>query len=982
MRKYNVLRNWALPLLLSAFLYGCAEDNTDGGAGMVDLKLALNTYAAGDDPNASANEVAVGSAWVYIFNEHGVLENPGRTAVLPAPSGSAADGSGRLNDTWRVTVGRKDIYVLLNAGHLTRSGTAVDLASYNPYSKTELETLMTDPANFPADFSAAGSGGMLMSGKLSTNVTSAASMATVPVERRYARIDLSLRRKADLVGAAVVVKSTTLENRRETAHAFAPAVESTGADAVCVNSHGNVTIGASTTSYTAVTSFYTLPRTGAPKAACLKLALSIDGTDYTLPVYINSGALGGNTANNENLSLDITANKVYKVDVALGRQSVTVAADILEWFEKSVNGDVQGSSLVVDSLVLVNAGVNTPVPVRSKAAKVAAKLSDAAAAAGYSLDGADPRTGVLELDVVDGAAEIPVKGPLAFPVGPEYTMVVAAGNIRRDVLLRVDGEPVLVVGDEVVEFLYSGETKPYRVTSYVDLGDDAGTKVPAAWTAEFSVDEGGTWTTSKPAWLTQFTDTNSGSTAPASFDARIEAATGVTTQASREALLEATPVTDFDLSMAKGSRNTANCYVVNGSGTYLLPLVYGNAVKNGDPNPAAYTSTKSGTNILTGFVNHLDNGISDPYIYNNPGCTPADACLVWQDAEGLVQNVSLTADKQNISFEVPKATIRQGNAIVAVRDAAGTIMWSWHIWVTDYKLDSDLRAVTNFQSVQYYFMPVNLGWCDGDTTDYAGRSVMVKLTQAGTGLSRVFTLDQPEQKIVGLGNNTYYQWGRKDPMLPGVYQADGTSTMDKGCYTDSDKPEYAFGKTTLNTAAVNEYIRNPHCCNTGSGMDGQYYNLWSADNTLTTVNNERVVKTVYDPSPVGYCVPPSAVFTGFLYNGTSIFNSNGIGYGTQINSPCQSMAEYRAGQGLHFYCNKMNGEGVFDPAGGTIFFPASGFRYSSGGLGLYGMYGRYWTAIPANTTLGRNMSITSGQIDMINHQYRSSGHVIRPILEQ
>ena len=53
------------------------------------------------------------------------------------------------------------------------------------------------------------------------------------------------------------------------------------------------------------------------------------------------------------------------------------------------------------------------------------------------------------------------------------------------------------------------------------------------------------------------------------------------------------------------------------------------------------------------------------------------------------------------------------------------------------------------------------------------------------------------------------------------------------------------------------------------------------------------------------------------------------------------MAEYRAGQGLHFYCNKMNGEGVFDPAGGTIFFPASGFRYSSGGWGLSGMYGRY-----------------------------------------
>ena len=100
MRKYTVLRTWALSLLLSGLLYGCAEDHTDGGVRTVDLQLALNTYAASDDPNASANETAVGSAWVYIFNEHGALENPGRTAVLPGPSGSAADGSGRLNDTW------------------------------------------------------------------------------------------------------------------------------------------------------------------------------------------------------------------------------------------------------------------------------------------------------------------------------------------------------------------------------------------------------------------------------------------------------------------------------------------------------------------------------------------------------------------------------------------------------------------------------------------------------------------------------------------------------------------------------------------------------------------------------------------------------------------------------------------------------------------------------------------------------------------
>ena len=127
--------------------------------------------------------------------------------------------------------------------------------------------------------------------------------------------------------------------------------------------------------------------------------------------------------------------------------------------------------------------------------------------------------------------------------------------------------------------------------------------------AEFSVDEGGTWTTSKPAWLTQFTDTNSGSTAPASFDARIEAATGVTTQASREALLEASPVTDFDLSMAKGSRNTANCYVVNGSGTHSATAGLRQCrQERRSQSGGLYLDQERERNILTGFVNHLDNG--------------------------------------------------------------------------------------------------------------------------------------------------------------------------------------------------------------------------------------------------------------------------------------------------------------------------------------------------------------------------------------
>ena len=59
----------------------------------------------------------------------------------------------------------------------------------------------------------------------------------------------------------------------------------------------------------------------------------------------------------------------------------------------------------------------------------------------------------------------------------------------------------------------------------------------------------------------------------------------------------------------------------------------------------AYTSQSSGTYVLKTFVNHLDAAITDPYIYNNAGCTPLDAVLVWQDEENLVTNVRLSSDK-------------------------------------------------------------------------------------------------------------------------------------------------------------------------------------------------------------------------------------------------------------------------------------------------------------------------------------------------
>ena len=81
------------------------------------------------------------------------------------------------------------------------------------------------------------------------------------------------------------------------------------------------------------------------------------------------------------------------------------------------------------------------------------------------------------------------------------------------------------------------------------------------------------------------------------------------------------------------------------------------------------------------FVNHLDNPITDPWIKNNTGCTPSGGEIVWQDVNNLVENVRVDGDY--LCFEMKSDNMRAGNSIIAVTDASGTILWSWHIWVTD-----------------------------------------------------------------------------------------------------------------------------------------------------------------------------------------------------------------------------------------------------------------------------------------------------------
>lgn len=574
-------------------------------------------------------------------------------------------------------------------------------------------------------------------------------------------------------------------------------------------------------------------------------------------------------------------------------------------------------------------------------------------------DGAQIEVVFTDKSNVDHTLTADIKGTV-WPIGKTVTYKISSSSINWSYTLTVSGP---------ADFTYTGGTQPYSVTSYRE--NTKGVQEAAPWTAQYSVDNGVSWTDTRPEWLTAFTASGAGGTSAQPYDATVSVQTGTDTSPHTTALQNATAKgtadTPYNLSNQTDGgptdENTANCYVVSAPGYYSFPLVYGNALKNRSTNESAYKTGNTGSNILSNFINHTGAGISDPYIANNNGCTPAKAELVWQDVMDLVTDIKYNAGSNggNISFKVDRFSIQQGNAVIAIKDASNNVLWSWHIWVTDENIDNVIE-VTNYQNVKYNIMPVNLGWCDDDVTTYAERSCKVRFT-AGDA-SKEVTIRQVSASITIRGNHPYYQWGRKDPLRPSNGLANTNKTWyDKNGTSSQSNP--ATENFSAGVTCIMNYILKPDVMQNQVSGDNAYANLWSVDNTVYTANDNPVVKTVYDPSPVGFKLPPGNVFTGFTTTGGSTSTSSEIN-GTWSSSSLK---------GWNFYTDSSKSK--------TIFFPASGYRYRSNGMvSNVSSDGFYWSAVPSSPTKGHYLYFSSLEvIPLSTSNYRAVGFGVRSCQE-
>lgn len=171
-------------------------------------------------------------------------------------------------------------------------------------------------------------------------------------------------------------------------------------------------------------------------------------------------------------------------------------------------------------------------------------------------------------------------------------------------------------------------------------------------------------------------------------------------------------IEDIPVNLCKDGR--ANCYVVEGSGDYQFV-----ANKQGNSNTDVTPGTPASVEVLWESV------LTPPSSYYDYGYS--------HDSGTLISSIRLEND--HIVFT---ATGNEGNALVAVKNSSGTILWSWHLWFTSVPIEE----ISNPTGTAV-LMDRNLGAVKNDYV----QDGYYKRTVPTYGL--------------------LYQWGRKDPFVGG-----------------------------------------------------------------------------------------------------------------------------------------------------------------------------------------------------------------------
>ncbi|MBO5709864.1 MAG: hypothetical protein J6S01_11030 [Bacteroidales bacterium] len=254
--------------------------------------------------------------------------------------------------------------------------------------------------------------------------------------------------------------------------------------------------------------------------------------------------------------------------------------------------------------------------------------------------------------------------------------------------------------------------------------------------------------------------------------------------------------------------DSANSFIVSEAGTYMFGAVKGNSMQS------------------------VGSVASVKVLWESFGTDEVP------EVGSLISSVSY--NNGTITFSTPN-TYREGNAVIAAKDASGITLWSWHIWLTDQPQE---HVYNNYAGTM---MDRNLGATSATPGDVGALGLI-------------------------------YQWGRKDPFL-------GTSSISSSTIAKSTISWPSPVSSDSSKGTIDYAISNPTTFIRGDEKDeiDWYY----TDSDIIDDTRWQSEKTIYDPCPSGWRVPDGGDYGVWEAAGFSntTFDSTNRGFSFSISNP-------------------------------------------------------------------------------------------------